>query len=596
MPSAVCILNAEDATTVTEISSPNVIEIQFSPKGTYFQTWERLVKMDDNSQHLNMNVWLTATGEKVASFSHKNQSGWALQYTSDEKYCAKMVTGEVQFYESANMSKGVAHRLKLEGVANFAISPGRNYSIAAFVAEKKGAPAAIRIYQLPSFSYPVAQKTFYRADKVQIKWNDIGTSVLVIASTDVDRTNKSYYGESSLLLLSVAGNYDCRVNLDKEGAVHDVTWCPGGKEFIVVYGFMPSKTQLFDHRANPVHDLGINPRNFALPSPHGRYICIAGFGNLNGTMDIWDRQTLTKTSVIQASNTSACVWSPDGRYLLTAILSPRLRVDNGVKIWHAPSGTLVYVKSIDELYQVGWRPMPVDKFPLRGLSPAPAPHASVASNSAASSAANSASNSPVLKPVGAYRPPGARGLAAPSIFKREDEGGQRHVYKPQASPTRRERGPREVPGATPVIPGAVPIEQTAEEKELSKTAAKNKKKRENKKKQEAEKGESTNGNSTPGVLKIDLNEANGANGAKSNGATVPPTPLTPGTAMHLESNPNPEAEKKLRGLQKKVKAIDELKMRQARGDKLEATQLSKMQNEDAILKEIEEVRKSMGML
>lgn len=33
----------------------------------------------------------------------------------------------------------------------------------------------------------------------------------------------------------------------------------------------------------------------------------------------------------------------------------------------------------------------------------------------------------VSKPAGAYRPPGARGLAAPSIFKREDEGGSAHL-------------------------------------------------------------------------------------------------------------------------------------------------------------------------
>jgi translation initiation factor 2A len=30
------------------------------------------------------------------------------------------------------------------------------------------------------------------------------------------------------------------------------------------------------------------------------------------------------------------------------------------------------------------------------------------------------------KPAGAYRPPGARGLATPTIFKREDEGGVSH--------------------------------------------------------------------------------------------------------------------------------------------------------------------------
>lgn len=44
----------------------------------------------------------------------------------------------------------------------------------------------------------------------------------------------------------------------------------------------------------------------------------------------------------------------------------------------------------------------------------------------ASALEHATSKPPPSKPAGAYRPPGARGLAAPSIFKREDEGGAPH--------------------------------------------------------------------------------------------------------------------------------------------------------------------------
>lgn len=44
----------------------------------------------------------------------------------------------------------------------------------------------------------------------------------------------------------------------------------------------------------------------------------------------------------------------------------------------------------------------------------------------ASALEHATSKPPPSKPAGAYRPPGARGLAAPSIFKREDEGGIPH--------------------------------------------------------------------------------------------------------------------------------------------------------------------------
>jgi translation initiation factor 2A len=68
-------------------------------------------------------------------------------------------------------------------------------------------------------------------------------------------------------------------------------------------------------------------------------------------MDIWDRSTLKKIAEIQAPNSSESSWSPDGRYIMTAILSPRLRVDNGYKIWHCTGG-LVHNQSIQELLQV----------------------------------------------------------------------------------------------------------------------------------------------------------------------------------------------------------------------------------------------------
>lgn len=46
-----------------------------------------------------------------------------------------------------------------------------------------------------------------------IKWNNLGTQVLILTSTEVDKTGKNYYGETNLYLLSSAGNFDCRVTL-----------------------------------------------------------------------------------------------------------------------------------------------------------------------------------------------------------------------------------------------------------------------------------------------------------------------------------------------------------------------------------------------
>ena len=114
---------------------------------------------------------------------------------------------------------------------------------------------------------------------------------------------------------------------------------------------MPAKATLFDHRANKIHDFGTFPRNTIRFNPQGRIICIAGFGNLAGNVDFFDRKTLKKIASIDASGSAACEWSPCGRYILTATLSPRLRVDNGYKLWHY-TGVLVHQEEIHELYQV----------------------------------------------------------------------------------------------------------------------------------------------------------------------------------------------------------------------------------------------------
>lgn len=77
----------------------------------------------------------------------------------------------------------------------------------------QGQPAAVRIYNVPNFTTPVSQKNFFKGDKVQLKWNDDGTSLLVLAQTEVDKTGKSYYGETTLYLLSANGGFDSRIDL-----------------------------------------------------------------------------------------------------------------------------------------------------------------------------------------------------------------------------------------------------------------------------------------------------------------------------------------------------------------------------------------------
>lgn len=495
----------------------------------------------------NLRLFNVETGEFVHAFPQRNQYNWALQFTFDEKYFARMTSNQIEFYESShfvNSESASRHhkpweKLRAEGCKNFALSPGQNYSVAVFIPEISGKPAAIRVYQFPNFKQPVSQKTFFKAETATMKWNKIGTALLVLASTDVDKSGKSYYGETNLYLLGITGAYDSRINLDKEGSIHGFAWSPNSREFGVVYGFMPSTTTIFDARGNVVHSFPVAPRNTIMFSPQARFILIAGFGNLTGTIDVYDRQKqFSKVAVIEASNTSVCEWSPDGQYILTATTSPRLRVDNGIKIWHF-SGKLIYVEDFNELNAVSWRPMDPNLFPLKStLPPAPAPHATAIAyeerkqkkdSSNGNGSSGSAGNGAGAKPAGAYVPPHARNrpgaaahVAPTSLYERQEARSTVGI----------------IPGGPKTIPGAAP-----------------------------KKSSKKNGTTV---------------GAKT---TIPTQQQQQPQLQQSATIVSPE-EKRIRALLKKHRAIQDLKVRKAKGEKLEDTQLKKIATEKDVLQEL----------
>jgi translation initiation factor 2A len=530
----------------------------------------------------------------------------------------------------------------------------------------QGQPAAVKIFNVPEFNAPVSQKTFFKGDKVQFKWNQEGTSLIVLAQTDVDKSNKSYYGETTLYLLSVNGSFDARIPLDKEGPIHDVSWSSNSKDFGVVYGYMPAKTTIFNQRAVPLHNFPLGPRNTITFSPTGRFVLVAGFGNLAGSIDVYDlERDFAKVTTIESGNPSVCQWSPDGRFIMTATTSPRLRVDNGVRLYHV-GGALTYVQDMTELYSVIWRPTPANAG-SDPLNPVPVPHASAAQYLGTIKTPS--------KPAGAYRPPGARGTMTPLHFKREDEGGAAHVVSngtPLVGPNGFGRPRRQVPGAELAEPVAVPGSSLATDaaagngdENLSKAALKNKKKRGNKKAKEAEARDAEyTQQAEPGL-------DGGGGGASLNGLAIPSGPARDrgmpaghlgrsperrGPQQHsrnqsrnkihgsqsrnrsntqrdesnhrggaplyqpnlqgppgLPSRPVPAAQpvvtepplseplasptaespqaganaKKIRSLQKKLRAIEDLEMRFAGGEKLEDTQVKKISTKSVVAQELE---------
>lgn len=559
----VVVKTTKEAPLQTKIDLPEVFDLHFSPNGTYLCLWCKPILQDKESGVWNKNVKVFNINSNsiISEWSNKHQAGWKPQFTQDEKLFAKNVNNkELHFFDVTNSSNEQininqpTYKYKLSDpkatFQSFQMSPGLNPSIAIFIPEKNGKPASVVIYNVPNFNQPICLKNFFKAERCQLKWNSIGTALLALASTDHDTTNKSYYGETNLYLLGIAGSYDSRIDLKRTGPIHDITWSPSAREFAVVYGYMPADTTFFDARGNAIFSLPTAPRNTILYSPHARYVLVAGFGNLQGTVDVYDRQNkFSKVTTFEAANTSVCEWSPCGRYILTATTSPRLRVDNGCKVWHA-SGKLVYLKEYQELYSITWKPQSLDKFPpLRNLEDAPAAHESTKEYLAKKQANDL---NAAKKPSGAYRPPHARNSGS---------SARTSLYQKELQSSSSLSGSNGNGARTRVVPGAAPVDNTPKE---SKSAAKNRKKREAKKQQqEEEKPAASPANSVESIKKENDNSGSGVIGGVSS----------------LE-------EKKIRSLLKKLRAIETLKMKQANGETLEDTQVSKIKKEDDIRKEL----------
>ncbi|KAH9383343.1 hypothetical protein HPB48_024558 [Haemaphysalis longicornis] len=224
----------------------------------------------------------------------------------------------------------------------------------------QGQPSFVRAFRHPNYdgaNAGIANKSFYKSDKVDFYWNKKG----------------------------------------KEGPIYSVEWSPDCDHFCVVYGCILPEQACERHcsgeKGGPL-DCG------------GALLLLAGFGNLRGNVEVWDVKGRKQVSRSQAADSTQLCWCADGEHYLTATTAPRLRVSNGYKLWHY-SGSLQHenlCREGEELWDALWQPCPEGTFPAKPVS-----YKQVSGIQS--------SQPQACKQV--YRPPGARGQ--PSSFKVKDD-------------------------------------------------------------------------------------------------------------------------------------------------------------------------------
>lgn len=314
--------------------------------------------------------------------------------------------------------------------------------LVVFSKEAPGKPATLTFYKLVDADgnlnlTKLTSKSLFGCDRVDFKWIQVGgaantqtknpgSRVLVLAHSEHDKSNQSYYGEDRLFLMGSDLGEFIRVSLSRDGPIHDVAWHPKGAEFAVIHGFMPAQTALHDGASGnhiwtlPAFATGF--KNTIRFSQDGSFLAFGGFGNVAGGIEVWSRHRMTCEGTIPATNATLMEWSITqplrlGNFLITATLTPRLRVDNAVGLWSWRGGSVPIAHlPFSELYHVAWRPgwcVFPDKRPL-SLSLQPAVNIKENGQGAASSPSTTSTSS------GAYRPPSLR--SKPSALTRDSEG------------------------------------------------------------------------------------------------------------------------------------------------------------------------------
>lgn len=564
---------SENWKIIASLPRPKACYLQFSPRSTYLMTWEVYTEnpKETPKEKPNMFIYRAETGEEVFSIIQKRHQDWQMHWSSDESIAALLVGGEVLFYDHSPTGPGFKQVVKrFGGLRNGGVSvaPGPSPPhIGVYIPGTKGAPSMCRLFKYPNLemNQPVASKSFFQADKVDMMWNRKGNGLILMTSTDVDASGVSYYGKQALHYMTPKGD-SCAIQLTAEGPIHDVAWSPKSTEFCIVYGFMPARATLFNLKCDVVYDFEPGNRNAIYFNDFGNLVVFGGFGNLPGYIETWDLVRRKKLTSFKAPDTTLLEWSPAGDKFMTATTAPRLRMSNGFKVWHYSGALLGEYNWAGELLEVIWQKFESGTFPEVTISD--------------KKVTGIVSTTPVASKQ-KYVPPGARNSivvtsSGQTIDLRPPIPGLPPGYRSATqikNSKKKEKKSKPAEGAENGTTG-----QAKDPAETKPQAPKKKAPKAAPKKESTGDGDVANGNAKSSGAAAAANATNDQedNDSTTSGQPKPKPSLTG----------DPEKDKKIRAINKKLKDIKLLKEKHERGEKLVATQVTKMNSEEQLMKEL----------
>lgn len=389
--------NYERKVTIEAVgASGGVRAVRFSPLAKFLVTHE---KHDKEKCPENVFVW-DLRGKVPERLCTNTLRGYAsgkvpfdiYQWTVDDKMCLELAPhkGGVLLLDSdLDPTDKVIPEPRVAQVQVSPLSAGTAH-VCVYVPEtsKSSQAGYAAVYALADVTKPTIKVTLpIKLNGVTMLWNKEGTAVLFMANSDVDPTGQSYFGTTSLFLISADGKTHKQITGPEDGLVQDVAWSPNVErddEFLVIVGSLPAKISLYDGTTGKLtQTLGTSRRNTIKWNPHGRFFIAGGFGALPGDIDIFDnvgKETLCSFRGNIPVDTS---WAPDGRHFLTCTTCPRMNEDNQVYIYGYTGNQVVYLPFSPKkgaaggrqaadvgamLFAAAWRPDGDKKFKDRAAS------------------------------------------------------------------------------------------------------------------------------------------------------------------------------------------------------------------------------------
>ncbi len=373
---------AEHEVKVVFNGEENLKSLHFSPKGTYLALIAKYDKAvhtgkdgvaSQNARCVRVDDLLAIGGDSAKAAAAVDICGggcvikipalWPCwRWTCDEQLCCKAFVAGVNVHEAH--PGGAFKKLEAKGIGGFALSNTseaddgmsfQSHFISVFIPEVKGAAAKCLVYALDGsdMKQPVNQKAFYNASSCTFYWSPAGCknppAVLVLSHTENDKSGAAYAGLTHAFFVSTANQASSTL-----GPVHAVAWRPGAgrkSQYLVCHGESKDDTAnaVVMYSGGPKGEklmtFGKVRRNTVVFSPDGAAFCVAGLGNLAGDLDFWALEVGKEKESKQVGHQKyvGCVsleyaGSGEGTRVLCASTAPRMRVDNGYKLFDAAGG------------------------------------------------------------------------------------------------------------------------------------------------------------------------------------------------------------------------------------------------------------------